>query len=245
MAKNIVLTFEYDLGDWEAKLQEYKQETGADRSLDPEDWQDYVANSDILLSDLDLVNVRIRGEKMSQPMKVLTSTKTVEYYTPKYYVDMVKEVFDGTISLDPASCQKAQETVRASAYFGLDHPDEEFRDGLKPAWDFSVDEKITIFCNPPYNSQARHWTAKAEREYAALKDKFDVQMIFLVNANMGYKWFDDLRKKYYVCIPDERISFINEKGEVAGKAKKASAFIYIGEHSDKFEKVFKPLGTIL
>jgi hypothetical protein len=42
-----------------------------------------------------------------------------EYYTPAIYVDAAREVMGG-IDLDPASCEVAQKTVRATAYYTQD-----------------------------------------------------------------------------------------------------------------------------
>lgn len=62
--------------------------------------------------------------------------QTDSHYTPKVYLDAVREVLGG-VDLDPASSETANETVQATNYFTED------QDGLSQRWYGNV------FCNPP------------------------------------------------------------------------------------------------
>lgn len=58
--------------------------------------------------------------QQSQAMQLLTSAKTVAWYTPKYYTDLARQVM-GSIDLDPASCEVAQQWIKSYNYYGLDN----------------------------------------------------------------------------------------------------------------------------
>lgn len=62
--------------------------------------------------------------------------QTDSHYTPKIYLDAVREVLGG-VDLDPASSETANETVQATNYF------TEEQNGLAQRWSGNV------FCNPP------------------------------------------------------------------------------------------------
>lgn len=188
---------------------------------------------------------------MSQQMRVLTSKKTQEWYTPNDpWINMVKQVFGGTINLDPASNKFAQEWIDSVLWYGPEQEEDgypEFVDGLIPTWNYSNNAFNTVFCNPPYNGKAAHWVKKAEQEYIeSLKEYVGTKMeiIMLVNNCAGYKWFEDMMDKWTTCLVRDRIKFVDETGKQGGQAKKASVFAYLGSNSDKFVEVFGNAGRI-
>lgn len=177
--------------------------------------------------------------EMSQPMQVLTSSEHVEWYTPKKYIDMVKEVM-GDIDLDPASNEVANSWIKAEVYF-----DEGKIGGLSLPWHGRV------FCNPPYGktggkSNQGIWMHKMELEYIAGRM---MEGIGLVYSTHGYSWYEDMWTRYPVCLVRERIKFwtLAEDGVVVegDMAKKGSTFIYFGEFVGRFEKVFSRIGRVI
>jgi len=71
------------------------------------------------------------------------NTETDEWYTPPQVVDAAREAM-GNIDLDPASCEEANKTVRATKYYDV------AEDGLTLPWEGR------IWCNPPF-SEAAKW----------------------------------------------------------------------------------------
>src|SRR6266567_8413556 len=61
-----------------------------------------------------------------------------EWFTPVEIIEAVRDVL-GTIDLDPASCDEAQETVQATRYFTAEN------DGLKQEW------AGRVWLNPPFS----------------------------------------------------------------------------------------------
>ena len=68
----------------------------------------------------------------------LAGTGENEWHTPQKYIEATRKVL-GSIELDPASSDKAQEIVRAKRYFTVED------NGLNQSW-----KAETVFLNPPY-----------------------------------------------------------------------------------------------
>ncbi len=185
---------------------------------------------------------------MKQSMQVLTSTETVNWYTPSKYIEMARQVM-GSIDLDPASCDVAQSWIKADFYYcgkvynGLDMP------YYKNVW-----------LNPPFDNTAL-WCTKLYNEIA--KGNVD-QAIILVNSNHGYKWYEELWRKFPVCCARERIEFLTDVNEdeikwgtaksvqigdhrlmTKGQAKRGQTFAYYGNNIEAFYNVFSPIGRVI
>lgn len=168
--------------------------------------------------------------------QLIHSSASNEWYTPAKYIEAVREVL-GTIDLDPASCEAANETVRATFYW------KKSADGLLVPWYGSV------FLNPPYGktggeSNAGIWTRK-------LKQEFDcgnvTAAILLINATPDRPWFQALLLDGHpVCFTDHRIRFIDEHGVQQRNPTHGNAFIYLGPgpQARKFAEVFSQFGTV-
>ncbi len=172
--------------------------------------------------------------KMSQPMQLFTSHKSVEYYTPSMYVEAAREVMGG-IDLDPASCPEAQVSIRASQFYIAQD------DGLTRPW-FG-----RVWLNPPYSTNASGsnqsaWSKKLVGEYLAGNVK---EAILLVKSALGYKWFEELFARWPVCFARERIAFIKPDGTTDGPAKHGTAFFYFGPNLGKFKTVFSQFGRVI
>lgn len=154
---------------------------------------------------------------------VANNTGDNEWYTPAEYIEAAREVM-GSIDLDPASNDFANETVKAGLYYTAE------TNGLDKEW-FG-----NIWMNPPYSTAL----IKQFAEKLATSD-FE-QAIVLVNNATETGWFLQMIKKASaVVFPTGRIRF--EKTDRTGNAPlQGQAFIYCGDNTERFFEVFGKYG---
>ena len=164
--------------------------------------------------------------KASQEVKkphVVNNSKDDEWYTPEQYIEAAREVM-GSIDLDPASNDFANETVKASVYY------DEARNGLEQEW------WGNIWLNPPYSS------ALIQQFAEKLADSLFKQAIVLVNNATETAWFRTLIENAdAVVFPTGRIKYRKRDGE-KGTPLQGQAFIYFGDAPGRFLKVFSEFG---
>jgi ParB family chromosome partitioning protein len=170
---------------------------------------------------------------MNQAMQVLTSHASVEWYTPCWLADLSRRML-GHIDIDPASCAKANETVKANEYFDAND------DGLAQYW------RGRVFLNPPYSkvngrSAQEVWSQKLVEEFEAGRVTC---AILLVKAALGYKWFEVLFEEWPVCFLRERVYFVREDG-FCGQDKRATAVFYFGPDVKFFKTTFQHYGRVI
>lgn len=159
--------------------------------------------------------------------------ETSEWYTPAKYVEAAREVL-GHIDLDPASCEKAQQTVQAGKFYSL--PD----DGLQCEW-FG-----RVWLNPPfsgYRGQAAEWIDRLHREWRAGRVE---AAIALVNMSIMYQ-IQDALVDVLVCVVDHRIPFMSETG-ARRRNSQSQMFLCFGSPSIEaaFSRVFSDrFGVVL
>jgi hypothetical protein len=166
-----------------------------------------------------------------QSTKIIVSTETNEWYTPKNYVEAVRKVL-GEIELDPASCASANKVVKATKYY------TEEDDGLKQKWYGKV------FLNPPYGDVGPKFVARLIKEYEAGNV---TETILLLNSHVtDTKWFQPLFN-YLLCFTDHRSKFWNDENPegTSTSPTHGSVFVYLGKNSKDFEKQFKQFGAVL
>ncbi len=161
-----------------------------------------------------------------------------DWGTPKKYVDAVKEMFGGTIELDP--CSNRHSIVRAKVEYLLPE-----HDGLIESWNFP-----TIYINPPYGLDRAHgtsirdWLKRCEEANRIYKS--EVLALVPVATNTGH-W-----KKYVygkataICfLYDTRLKFL-VNGKDGGKgAPMSCAMIYWGKYFKRFSEVFMRFGAVV
>jgi len=168
---------------------------------------------------------------MQQPMEVLTSMRTVEWFTPPDIIEKARRVLTA-IDLDPASSAVPQQWIRAQEYY-------------KPG-DGSLERNWygRVWLNPPF-ANTQPFVDHLIEQFAA---ENVTEALLLVNSNLGYKWFEELWVAYPVCCIRERMKFIPEHGSKNGQAKRAQCVVLFHRSNvtlDRFCFEFNPLGRIL
>lgn len=163
--------------------------------------------------------------------------KSNEWYTPAKYIEAARAVM-GSIDLDPASCEMANRTVKATRYYTKEE------NGLSKEWYGNV------WLNPPYgrtNSESggnQGYTPLFCRKLLSEYQEGNVnQAIFLVLGNACFmKWFYPLWE-YPMCFHDGRIYFNIPDGTVSDFGF-GNTFIYLGPNEDRFIDIFSQFGRI-
>jgi len=164
----------------------------------------------------------------------LYSAKSEEWYTPPEFVKAARQVL-GPIELDPASCEIANQVIRAERYYTLED------DGLSQDWRCK-----TMWCNPPFGrvpgdrtlGKADIWAQRLVREYECGNVG---EAILLVHAHTYKQWFRPLCN-YLVCF-SERLYFWNAQNK-SGRSPHGSALFYLGKQPQKFVDVFDQFGPV-
>jgi len=151
-----------------------------------------------------------------------------EWYTPLVYIKMTREVM-GSITLDPASCDVAQERVQAEHYYTQEYS------GLEQRW------WGNIWCNPPYGSLQRKFLTKA---IALYWDGHIEQAIFLLNHSRAAWYMKAKENCTAICEVEKRIAFINAEGIQQKHPRYPNDFLYLGRNVEKFKKVFAGIGNV-
>ena len=162
---------------------------------------------------------KVMAEKGQSDERGTFNTGEYEWYTPAQYLDAARDVL-GEIDLDPASSDKAQETVCAGDYF------TEEDDGLSKEWHGRV------WLNPPYAQPLiSEFLAKMVAEYSAGRVTAG---IVLTNDCTDTAWFHETAEVAdAICFTRGRISFYNAAG-IGGSPTQGQAFFYFGDDVERF-----------
>lgn len=161
--------------------------------------------------------------KESKKPHVTNNSKDDEWYTPPQYIESARSVM-GSIDLDPASNDFANETVKAGTYY------TEADNGLEKEWFGNV------WLNPPYSASLVQLFADkvANSDFK--------QAIVLVNNATETAWFRKLIEKASAIIfTTGRIKYRKRDGE-HGSPLQGQAFLYFGENVEDFLSEFRAYG---
>jgi ParB family chromosome partitioning protein len=166
--------------------------------------------------------------KLAEPCHVSHNSVENEWYTPSKFIEAARTVM-GSIDLDPASCELAQETVQASQYFTIDE------NGLTKEW------RGNVWLNPPYSKESVGlFAAKLVEETANLS-----QAIVLVNNATDTQWFHEIASvASAICFVRGRIKFNDKNGKPANTPVQGQVCIYVGGNAEKFCLVFSSFGIV-
>lgn len=197
------------------------------------------------------------GSKQQQ--RFVDSSESVEWYTPAPYVEAARTVLE-RIDLDPASCAKANETIKAGQYFTVAD------DGLSKPWTING-SPASVFCNPPYGYTGGtvngEWSGRAGRpnqdvwtEYLLKQYRLHnvYSAIWLLTAATDATRFKELFP-FLVCLTDHRIKFVGPDGKTVSGNTKGSAFVYLPPfdateygrkwYNDLFARTFSQFGNVV
>lgn len=169
----------------------------------------------------------------SHTFKAVTSSNSVEWYTPPEIIDRVRELL-GTIHIDPASSEEAQQWINAQTYYTRKD------NGLNKPW------RGNLWLNPPYGSQNKKQgnygiTAWCEKAIAEYERGNILQGVLLVGGtSQGVRC---LRQRFVRCEPTKRIQFVTPDQEKQAPPPPPT-FYYLGENSDRFKAVFSKIGDL-
>lgn len=166
------------------------------------------------------------------------SSKSNDWYTPHKYIEAARAVM-GSIDLDPASCEMANQVVGASRIYTKE------LDGLAQQWHGRV------WLNPPYGkvnpvpgsvkSYQKLFVEKLLREYATGRIE---QAVLLLLGNCCFTHYFYPLWQYPLCFHDGFISFWRPDGSTSDFGF-GTILVYLGPHEQKFTGVFSKFGRIV
>lgn len=177
-------------------------------------------------------NVQRTIDREAQPAPkrphVANNSGNNEWYTPPDFIERARRVM-GAIDLDPASCEIANRTVGATAYYSAAD------NGLTKTW------RGRVWMNPPY---AQPLIGQfAEKLAASVRDGAVEQAVVLVNNATETRWFQALfDEASAVCLLKGRVRFLNPDGNPGGAPLQGQAVLYFGLGTDAFVREFQDLG---
>lgn len=158
-------------------------------------------------------------------------TGDVEWYTPARHVELARRVL-GTIDVDPASNDIAQQTVCAATYYTAE------TNGLDKEW------RGKVWMNPPYSRKLiGRFINKLVEEHAVGRT---TEAIVLTNNSTDTKWAALLfENAASLCFTLGRVKFVSPTKGCPSVLPQGQLFTYFGRRPDRFASVFREVGHIV
>ncbi len=157
--------------------------------------------------------------------------------TPEEYVQVVRQVFGGSIALDP--CSNEFSLVRATTEYRLPR-----QDGLKESWDFP-----TIFVNPPYGvdrgrkTRIINWLRRCAESHFFHHSEV-LALIPAATNTEHWKQYIWPRARAIAFLYDTRLKFL-EKGKPGRGSPMACAMVYWGRFFRQFAAALSAYGAVV
>jgi phage N-6-adenine-methyltransferase len=170
------------------------------------------------------------SETASNFCEVRSASGENEWYTPKLYIEMARDVL-GDIDLDPASSDHAQKTVKAGRFFSKDDS------GLDKKW------VGRVWLNPPYE---RNLMAQfVEKLVEEVRDNNVKSAIMLTHNYTDTAWFHTAAEAASaICFTRGRIKFEDTSGARAAPVQ-GQVFFYFGRDVEMFTMAFSEIGLVM
>lgn len=175
-----------------------------------------------------------------------------EWMTDPKWIEKVRAAM-GSIDLDPASNDIAQEYIKAARYYTIE------TNGLNKPWYGNV------YCNPPYSKgKIDDFTKKILDEWNYSRSMIPMprprQMIILVNSQTDTAWYQLLMRACTVALlVRKRIKFwkifdgkawpkwesTTVKGKIGNSPRFLNTLFYFGDNINSFLKTFRNDGIFV
>jgi len=196
-------------------------------------WHDLETVENSTEAELEQTQLGPEDVESSTPKRphVANNSGENEWYTPPEYVEAARRLM-GTIDVDPASSDKANEIIRAGKYYTVEN------DGLKQHWDGNV------WLNPPY---AQPLVDKFSKVLASKYKAGEIkQACVLVNNATDTEWLQRImRLCTAMCFIKGRVKFLDTNGEASGAPLQGQVIVYLGKNKEGFAAEFGDIGKIL
>lgn len=170
------------------------------------------------------------GSTRSKKTHVSNNSGNNEWYTPAHILEAARNALGG-FDLDPASSEKANETVQAGRYYTADD------DGLSQPWSGRV------WLNPPYAQPAIADFATAAVE-AHAAGNIEAACVLTNNATET-AWLQRLfGAASAVCFLRGRVKYLNSEGEPENTPLQGQCVTYLGPDPQTFAEAFADLGRV-
>lgn len=163
--------------------------------------------------------------------------KNNEWFTPSKYIEAARAVMGG-IDLDPASCELANRTVKATRFY------TQRENGLAQPW------HGRIWLNPPYGkvnpipgSTRSYQKLFVEKLLSEIASGNIEQAILLLLGNACFTHYFYPLWAYLLCFHDGFVSFSRPDGSTDDFGF-GTTFVYVGKNEKEFIDVFSQFGTI-
>lgn len=200
------------------------------------------------------------------------SANSANWITPSWITNLAREVMDGVIHLDPASCAEANQFVKAQTYF------DRKINGLETPWSHADDTLTNVWINPPGGWEHVAVPQVTKRNGLTMISNVEGETVKLSRVKL---WWQRLLAQYVqtyfaqaswlsfsidamqttqvecetsvlafpTCVFRNRINFIDPAtGAAVSGNTHASALHYIPgrvDRTEKFVKLFAPHGEII
>ena len=160
------------------------------------------------------------------------AASTNEHYTPEHVIEAARQAMGGDISLDPASCEEANEIVKAERIL------TEQDSGLDQPW-----KGDRLWLNPPFSSGTlMQWVDKTVGAFESGDVK---EACLLLNQTGDTKYGQKaLRRCTAVCFPAGRLKFYGP-GDKGGSLQVGQMIMYYGSDASRFAAAFGEIGVVL
>jgi ParB family chromosome partitioning protein len=159
-------------------------------------------------------------------------SKSQEWYTPPDIIEAARKVMD-SIELDPASCDMANQTVRAARIYTKE------QNGLAQPW------AGPLWMNPPFGKgcgSLDQWVGKLLEEHAAGNV---AQATILVPVSVHTPWFQALLETAAICFAYRRVRFIRPFEKESQSNLYGNVFAYLGLNVSRFVEHFTEFGPVV